>query len=156
MQSLTLSRTTGSRSNNGRLAGCTTSHHGVADSSQSGRMWPGAVNRGSSVNAHGYVDRGIEHGTAKFIVDGGRCARVKYDDYDRNKIGSPVFRCMLGKYFICIYTYTYIYIYMCVCVCVCISVMKTLEKILNCNNSFVLFFTINEAKSESNPTGNDL
>ncbi|KYN28803.1 hypothetical protein ALC57_01766, partial [Trachymyrmex cornetzi] len=87
-QSPTLSRTTGS-TNNGRLAGCTTSHHGVADSSQSGRMRPGAVNRGSSVNARGYVDRGIEHGTAKFIVDGGRCARVKYDDYDRNEIGSP-------------------------------------------------------------------
>lgn len=64
---------------------------GVADSSQSGRMRPGAVNRGSSVNARGYVDRGIEYGTAKFIVDGGRCARVKYDDYDRNEIGSPGF-----------------------------------------------------------------
>lgn len=37
------------------------------------------------------VDRGIEHGTAKFIVDGGRCAPVKYDDYDRDEIESRGF-----------------------------------------------------------------
>lgn len=37
------------------------------------------------------VDRGIEDGTAKFIVDGGRCGRVKYDDYDRDEIGSRGF-----------------------------------------------------------------
>lgn len=37
------------------------------------------------------VDHGIEHGTAKFIVNGKTVrvdACIKYDDYDRDEIGS--------------------------------------------------------------------
>lgn len=64
------------------------------------------------------VDRGIQHGTAKFIVDGGRCARVKYDDYNRDEIGSRDFFAAREKKRntrnTC-KTHTYIHLYMYVC-----------------------------------------
>jgi len=83
------------------------------------------------------VDRGIEHGTAKFIIDGGRCACVKYDDYDHDENGSRGFSVARYKKCVCV----------CVCVCVCARaraiIIENIPKMLNCNNNFVLFFTYN-------------
>lgn len=68
-----------------------------------GEVWPMCAD---------IVDRGIEHGTAKFIVDGGRSVPVKYDDYNRDEIGSRDFFAALEK--------KEIYMRACVCVRVCI------------------------------------
>jgi len=93
------------------------------------------------------VDRCIEHGTAKFIVDGGRCTRVKYDDYNRDEIGSRGSSAALGKY-ICMCVCIYVYFYT--------TVIENIRKDFKLQQCFVPFFVINVMNSESNPTGNDL
>lgn len=95
------------------------------------------------------VDRGIEHGTAKFIVDGGRCACVKYDDYNRDEIGSRDFFAAREKkeiytYNTCktytyIHIYIYIYIYICICICIyCIYMCIYITVIENTQEDFKL------------------